>query len=407
MAAQAQATTSTAEAIAQGTGSAARLLSLDAFRGFVILTMIWVNYLAGMAGIPYWLEHAGPRADGITMPDLVFPGFLFIAGMAIPLALRRSVGQVTPALLARLCWRAVSLMVAGVVLANVYRYSAAALLPRACYMTLFYLAMLLLWRQGGARWQAWLGAALMFTLLLLFRGRPDADFPSVYLTHGWWGILGMIGWAYLVCSLLYLVTGGSRMALTGALAGLLVLYMGGTAGAVAIPAVLNQLVNAPQVLGSTAANMLAGVLATLLLTKVGAAPWQRVRALAWLALALFAAGLLLRPYHGINKIQATESYTLVCAGLILALFIVFYVLIDIWQWRRWCLFLLPAGSNALFAYIAPDLWEQTMAVLHMPRWWWPYLEQGGAAGLLNAAVMTLAMMAVTALANRAGWRLKF
>ncbi|WP_374357902.1 DUF5009 domain-containing protein [Pseudoduganella danionis] len=390
-----------------GAGSTARLLSLDAFRGFVILTMIWVNYLGGMPAIPYWLEHAGPRADGITLPDLVFPGFLFIAGMAIPLALRRAIGQVTPALLGRLCWRAVSLMVAGVVLANAYRYSAQALLPRAWYMTLFYLAMLLLWRQGGARWQAWLGGALMLVLLLLFRGQPDADFPSVYLTHGWWGILGMIGWAYLVCSLLYLATGGNAMALTGALAGLLVLYMGATAGAVTFPAALNALVNVPQLLGSTSANMLAGVLATLLLTQADNTPWQRVRALTWLALALFVAGLLLRPYHGINKIYATESYTLVCAGLILALYIVFHVLIDLLQWRRWCVFLLPAGANALFAYIAPDLWEQAMAVLHMPRWWWPYLQQGGHAGLLNAAVLTLAMMGWTALANRAGWRLKF
>lgn len=393
--------------IASGSGTAVRLLSLDAFRGFVILTMIWVNYLAGMAGIPYWLEHAGPRADGITLPDLVFPGFLFIAGMAIPLALRRAVGQVTPALLARLCWRAFSLMVAGVVLANAYRYDAQALLPRAAYMVLFYLSMLLLWRQGGARWQVCLGAALMLALLLLFRGQPDADFPSVHLHHGWWGILGMIGWAYLVCSLLYLATGGSAMALTGALAGLLVLYMGGTAGALAIPASLGDLVNVPQVLGSTSANMLAGVLATLLLTNAAATPWQRARALAWLALSLFGAGLLLRPYHGINKIHATESYTLVCSGLVLAMFIVFYVLIDILQWRRWCWLLLPAGGNALFAYIAPDLWEQLMALLHMPRWWWPYWQQGGAAGLLNAAAMTLAMMGLTALANRAGWRLKF
>ncbi|MBV5325846.1 MAG: hypothetical protein J0626_11635, partial [Rhodospirillaceae bacterium] len=69
-----------------------------------------------------------------------------------------------------------------------------------------------------------------------------------------------------------------------------------------------------------------------------------VRALSWLALGLLAAGLLLRPYHGINKIQATEAYTLVCAGLILLLFVVFYVLIDILQWRRWCVWLLPAGG---------------------------------------------------------------
>jgi heparan-alpha-glucosaminide N-acetyltransferase len=381
-----------------------RLLSLDAFRGFVILAMIWVNYIAGMPGIPCWLEHAGPRADGITLPDLVFPAFLFMAGMAIPLALRRALGQVTLPLLGRLCWRAASLMVAGVVLANAYRYDPAALLPRAWYLTLFYVAMLLLWRQGGKQWQTWLGGALILSLLALFRGHPDADFPGVYLQHGWWGILGMIGWAYLVCSLLYLATGGSGMALMGCLAGLLAVYLGGTAGALPQTA----LVNVPQVLGSTAANMMAGALAAHLLLYVPSpSPWRRVASLAWLAGGLFATGMLLRPYHGINKIQATESYTLVCSGLVLALFLLFYVLIDVLRWRGWCAWLLPAGGNALFAYIAPDLWDQSSAALHLPRWWWPWLEQGGTAGLLNAAAVALAMMGLTALAGRAGLRLKF
>ncbi|MNY71670.1 hypothetical protein D3C86_2100690 [compost metagenome] len=83
------------------------------------------------------------------------------------------------------------------------------------------------------------------------------------------------------------------------------------------------------------------------------------------------------------------------------------MLIDVLQWRWWSAALMPAGANALFAFIAPDLWEQLAAVLRMPRWWWPYLESGGGAGLLNAAALTVAMMGLTALANRAGLRLKF
>lgn len=394
-----------------------RLLSLDAFRGFVILAMIWVNYIAGMPGIPHWLEHTGPKTDGITLPDLVFPAFLFIVGIAIPLALHKERGRFSFALMGRLAWRAGSLMVAGVVLANAYRYdAAAALLPRAVHFLLFYAAMVLLWRQTPQRGAAfWAGLALMLFLLAAFRGQLNSEFNSVYLQHSWWGILGMIGWAYLLCSVIYLAANGSTMVLTGALAMLIVLYMGGTAGALAIPQALNDLVNVPQVLGSTAANVLAGTLVgTLFLRRpqdadlpAGALHRRRIVFMAWFAAALFAAGMLLRPYHGINKIQATESYTLVCAGLVLALFLLFYVLIDVLQWRAWSAVLMPAGANALFAYIAPDLWEQLAALLHLPRIWWPYLESGGGAGLLNAAALTVAMMGLTALANRAGLRLKF
>lgn len=411
--------------------TSSRLLSLDAFRGFVILAMIWVNYIAGMPGIPYWLEHARPKADGITVPDLVFPAFLFIVGIAIPLALHKEHGRFSAALLGRLLWRAGSLMVAGVVLANAYRYDAsAALLPRAVYFLLFYAAMILLWRQTAQRGAAfWAGLALMLLLLLSFRGQLNAEFSSVYLQHTWWGILGMIGWAYLLCSVIYVAVNGKPVLLLAALALLIVLYLAGTAGVLPLPQALNHLVNVPQVLGSTSANVLAGTLVgTLFLRRTqpeAASPVspvpptpavpahhavlhrRRVVLMACFALALFGAGMLLRPLHGINKIQATESYTLVCSALVLALFILFYVLIDVLQWRWWSAPLMPAGANALFAFILPDLWEQLAAVLRMPRWWWPYLDAGGVPGLLNAAALTVAMMGLTALANRAGLRLKF
>jgi len=397
-----------------GPVSGQRLASLDAFRGFVILAMIWVNYVAGMSGIPYWLEHAGPHADGITLPDLVFPAFLFMAGMAIPLALRRdAAGGLTLPLLGRLLWRAGSLMVAGVVLAEAWRYDdAAALLPRALYFTLFYGAMLLLWRQGApggpARgWLFWLGAALMAALLVLYRGKAGDGASSVYLQHSWWGILGMIGWAYLVCGVLYLAVRGHDAALWGWLLLLLALYMGGTDGWLPVPKLLNEFVNVPQVLGSTSVNMLAGALAgRILLVQSPGAPGRAVWPLVALALVLLAAGLLLRPLYGINKIHATAPYSLVCAGITLALFVLFYWLCDVRGRRRWCAWLVPAGGNALLAYVAPDMWEQLAALLHVPRVWWPLWQQGGAAGLLNAAVLALVMIWLAGIATRAGLKLR-
>lgn len=387
-----------------------RLTSLDAFRGFVILAMIWVNYIAGMPGISPWLEHTGPQADGVTLPDLVFPAFLFIVGVAIPLALRRAAAQgLSAALLGRLLWRSASLMLAGVVLANAYRYDpATGPLPHAWFFLLFYLAMILLWRQGAqARWPAWVGGALMALLLLTFRGKVNAEFDSPWLQHSWWGILGMIGWAYLACSLAFVVTGGASAALAGIFAAMLALYMGGTAGALDwLPASLREFVNIPQVLGSTAANVMAGVLVGNLF-RTDLPHRLRLRQMACMALAFVAAGLLLRPYHGINKIQATEAYTLVCAGIALALFLLFYWVIDVRGHARAGAWLAPAGSNALLAYILPDLFEQAAAALHVPRLWWPYLASGGTAGLLNAAAMTALMLLLVTLANRAGLRLKF
>src|SRR5674536_402789 len=67
-----------------------RLTSLDAFRGFLILAMVFVNYLAGMAAIPFMLQHAAADQDLFTLADVVFPGFLFVVGVSIPCLLYTS-----------------------------------------------------------------------------------------------------------------------------------------------------------------------------------------------------------------------------------------------------------------------------------------------------------------------------
>lgn len=57
-----------------------RVESVDALRGLTILLMVFVNDLSPAA--PTWMHHTQPQeADGMTLADIVFPGFLFIVGM--------------------------------------------------------------------------------------------------------------------------------------------------------------------------------------------------------------------------------------------------------------------------------------------------------------------------------------
>ncbi len=246
----------------------------------------------------------------------------------------------------------------------------------------------------------------MMTLLLLgFRGSVNAEFDSTWLQHSWWGILGMIGWTYLLCSALYLAARGHGVALMGAFAFMIVLYMGGKVGTLGPLALLSSHFDVAGLFGSTAANVMAGCLVGRLFVQ--AAPHrERIRFMAWFALAMIVAGFMLQPYHHINKIHATESYTLVCGGISVAFFLLFYIVIDVIKVRGWSVVLMPAGANALFAYILPDVWEQLTTLLHVPRFWWPYLATGGMPGLVNAAAMTAFMMALVALANRYSLKLK-
>src|SRR5207245_1593767 len=68
-----------------------RLRPLDAFRGLTIAAMVLVNNPGTWAAVYAPLTHA--RWHGLTPTDVIFPFFLFIVGVAIPLS-RPTVGRV-------------------------------------------------------------------------------------------------------------------------------------------------------------------------------------------------------------------------------------------------------------------------------------------------------------------------
>lgn len=77
--------------------SSQRAYSLDALRGYAILTMVLSATVAGGI-LPGWMYHAQtpppshafvPEMAGLTWVDLVFPFFLFSMGAAFPFSLRR------------------------------------------------------------------------------------------------------------------------------------------------------------------------------------------------------------------------------------------------------------------------------------------------------------------------------
>ena len=79
-----------AAAAAEARPDSSRIQSIDILRGLTILVMMFVNDLAGVKGVPPWMEHIRPSdSDGMTFVDVVFPAFLFIVGISIPFAIGR------------------------------------------------------------------------------------------------------------------------------------------------------------------------------------------------------------------------------------------------------------------------------------------------------------------------------
>ncbi|XP_023132897.1 heparan-alpha-glucosaminide N-acetyltransferase isoform X2 [Amphiprion ocellaris] len=87
-----------------------RLLSLDAFRGFALTVMVFVNYGGG----GYWFFQHAPW-NGLTVADLVMPWFVFIIGTSVVLAFRsmQRKGVSRLQLLRKITWRTVVLLMLG------------------------------------------------------------------------------------------------------------------------------------------------------------------------------------------------------------------------------------------------------------------------------------------------------
>jgi len=400
--------------------AASRLACLDAFRGFDILTMVFVNYIAAMAGIPFILRHTKAEMDALTLTDVVFPGFLFIVGVSIPLALakRKADGDSLPRILAHIFVRAAALIFLGIIEVNEETFSAAESgMSREAFFLLAYLAIIGLWTMtpkgaSNRRRTIQLGikaasAVVLVALIIIYRGETEAG-RIVWLQHSWWGILGIIGWTYLAASLLYLLSRGDRTALLGMMSLAVVFFIATRHGVLTALGLKNGFIDAGANFGSHTAIILAGTfIGTLFLPGGVERDYPRkLRTMVLFGTGFVAAGYLLRPLHGFSKILATESWALATAGICALLLAGFYVVMDVLNLRRWAGFLQPVGRNPLLAYILPGILGGLMSLassllrVDVRRIFWPLAERGGLPGMANAAVMTALVLFLTWLATR-------
>jgi predicted acyltransferase len=138
--------------------------------------MVFVNDLGETPQAPSWLKHVGIGADAMRIPDIVFPAFLFIAGVSIPIAFSRALarGQTRGQLLGRVLARTGCLLAMGVVMVNMEEHEpwANGLWGALAYVAMF-LAFAVVPGQGRGRsilraGRA-IGAAALVALALAYR----------------------------------------------------------------------------------------------------------------------------------------------------------------------------------------------------------------------------------------------
>ncbi|MEE8307563.1 MAG: DUF5009 domain-containing protein [Gammaproteobacteria bacterium] len=422
-----------------------RIASVDALRGLVILLMIFVNDAAGVKTAPAWLKHVSAEADGMTLPDMVFPAFLFIMGMSVPLALGRALarGRSRKRLGARVLTRTLTLLVMGVLMVNMEQHNPGyrGLWGLLAYPAIF-MAFLVVPPGPERKRKIFtivrvIGFAALAVLALVYRtadgkhlilGPIFDQSDTIWLRHSWWGILGLIGWAYLVTSLIYLALGRRREWLIGAAGLLAMLYVANHEGlfsrvdsrtwlAWAAPAIgqirrlvegLGAHVSIGQSLGSLASISMAGCcLGAILLPGSGIRTHaERLKWAITYGVGLALAALLFDPLFGINKIRATPAWCFYCASLATLSWAVLYWIMDVRKYRAWSLIVRPAGMNPLTAYILHPWIFLIAGFLHLPIWFYKSDELPVIIAVLSCLAMAFAIVGLTGLIGRLGCRMK-
>lgn len=382
-----------------------RVLSLDIFRGLTMLVMIFVNDLASVHGLPWWNYHMPPHVNGMTYVDVVFPAFLFILGMAIPLAVRRrlALGDSMPRLWGHILLRTASLVVIGLVLANAGKVDPNLTgLQSGVWATLALLGAILLWivypkSEGRTRIYSILkyaGLILLFAMLVIFR-RTTRDGQAAWLDFRYWEILGLIGRAYLAACLLYIPLRKKPWAPMALLVGLTALNVASRLGWVGF---LHHIPHAiwPFDAGELPSIAIAGVVASTIFLDSSLAQSFKQKALWALGYAaiLFAAGWLLLPF-GVSKNAATPSWCLFCSGISVVLFLALYWIADVRRITGWAAILKPAGSNTLLTYLLPDLYYFAAGAALAPFLW-----NSGLPGLARSVIFTFAILGISGLLTR-------
>lgn len=388
-----------------------RILSIDALRGITIGVMIFVNELAGVQNIPAWMKHMPASADAMTFVDAVFPAFLFIVGMSIPFALNNRIakGDSLPALQGHILFRTLGLLVLGVFMVNAEGgYNEAAMgMSIHLWALLFYVAVILVWNIYSFR-QAVTGYVLrgvgiagLIVLALIYRGGDDG---SQHLTPQWWGILGLIGWAYLASVTFYQLWQGRLMGMIAMSIFCTVIYILGKTPAVADASGWQWI----KALGGHAAHtsiVLNGIILALLFFDRSVAKSERRRFAEAIifTIVLFVAGFMLRPTYEISKIRSTPTWCMYSSVICCILFMLLYELIDRRKIKGWLSPLMPAAANPLLTYIIPFIIYALLGLFHLT---WPALFHEGAYGIVWSIVFAVAVIAVVPLLNRIGIKLR-
>ena len=386
-----------------------RLQSIDVFRAVTMFFMIFVNDVDGVEKIPEWIKHAKAFEDKLGFADTIFPSFLFIVGLSIPFALNKRIqlGENKLKIAAHIILRSLALIVMGTFHVNLENYSDAAILPEPVFEIIITLAFFLIWldykniRKTTEYILQAAGIAILIVMAFLYRGEHHN--VIIGMRPQWWGILGLIGWGYLACALIYLITNGKFYWQVIAL----IFFLSFN---VIAHIYQNDFASVPKYMpllmgnGSMAGFIMGGVVISLIYVR-GKQNNQRAF-FPWLiilSILFIAFGFITRPVAGISKIHDTPAWVGICTGIGIAVFALLIYFVDIKNKARWFNIIKPAGTSTLTCYLIPYLLYSIMAVCNFN---YPQFLNEGIGGIIRSFAVAFIVIFITRFLEKKNLRLK-
>lgn len=303
-----------------------RLYSLDALRGF---DMFWITgggilsvAISKMTGIE-WMETQMHHVkwEGFRFEDLIFPLFMFIAGVAIPFSVKAKLEKNVP--------------------------------------------------KRKLFWKVFKRLAILIVLGILYNGTFQNGFENGRIAS----VLGQIGIGCFFAALIviYFESFRSRIIwLAGILAGfgiiqLLIPVPGFGAGVLtpegSINGYIDQLLLPGRLHGGTfdpegilcslsaTGITLMGTIAGNILRKRKTTDWQKIGYLVATGIVLIILALIFSSFYPIIKKCWTSTFNMLAGGISFILLAVFYLVIDHWKFRRWAFYFRVIGMNSIFVYL--------------------------------------------------------
>lgn len=307
-----------------------RLYSLDALRGF---DMFWImgggsifHAMDKATGSPFWasiavqLEH--PAWNGFHFYDLIFPLFLFMAGVSTPYSVGRELekGKSRNQLLLRVIKRGLILVLLGIIYNNglqlqpISEIRFGSVLGRIGLAYMF-ANIIYLYTKERAQMIWFVGILIAYWLLLKFTAAPGFA-PGDLTMEGNFA-------SYL-----------DRCIVPGKL------YLG---------------IHDPEGLTSTfpaISTAMLGILTGNLLKNNPMQPLKKVGVMALTGVVFLILAQVWNLDFPINKNLWTSSFVLQVGGISLLLLALFYYVIDIAGYKKWAFFFRVIGMNSILIYIS-------------------------------------------------------